>query len=174
MGESLTRYDAKASFLGLGATATRGLCVAPWTSLAVVGSFSRPFQRNSWGEWGYSIEEGLAFNTRPYNKKNNADNELTGSPLLFHFGASLYGELRLSSRFSLRADLAFRHVSNGATYRPNKGANMWQPTLALQYNLQHTSLRKGAMKSAIFEQCEQRDCDEIWDFLQIFPLFQPV
>ena len=123
----------------------------PGHLLALVGSFSRPLQRSTWGEWGYSIEEGFAFNTHPYNKKNNADNELTGSPLLFHFGASLYGELRLSSRFSLRADLAFRHVSNGATYRPNKGANMWQPTLALQYELQHTSLRKGAMKSGIFE-----------------------
>lgn len=124
----------------------------PGHLLALVGSFSRPLQRSTWGEWGYSIEEGVAFNTRPYNKKDNADNELTGSPLLFHFGASIYGELRLSSRFSLRADLAFRHVSNGATYRPNKGANMWQPTLALQYELQPTSLRKGAMKSGIFEQ----------------------
>lgn len=75
----------------------------PGHLLALVGSFSRPLQHCTWGEWGYSIEEGFTFNTRPYNKKNNADNELTGSPLLFHFGASIYGELRLSSRFSLRA-----------------------------------------------------------------------
>lgn len=143
----------------------------PGHLLALVGSFSRPFQRSSWGEWGYSIEEGLAFNTRPYNKKNNADNELTGSPLLFHFGASLYGELRLSSRFSLRADLAFRHVSNGATYRPNKGANMWQPTLALQYELQHTSLRKGAIKSAIFEHANKRNTMKSGIFFNSSPYF---
>lgn len=130
----------------------------PGHLLALVGSFSRPLQYCTWGEWGYSIEEGFAFNTRPYNKKDNADNELTGSPLLFHFGASIYGELRLSPRFSLRADLAFRHVSNGATYRPNKGANMWQPTLALQYELQHTSLRKGAMKSGIFSKSSPCFC----------------
>ncbi len=130
----------------------------PGHLLTLVGSFSRPLQRSTWGEWGYSIEEGVAFNTRPYNKKDNADNELTGSPLLFHFGASIYGELRLSPRFSLRADLAFRHVSNGATYRPNKGANMWQPTLALQYELQPTSLRKGAMKSGIFSKSSPCFC----------------
>ena len=139
--------------------------------LALVGSFSRPLQHCTWGEWGYSLEEGLAFNTRPYNKKNNADNELTGSPLLFHFGASLYGELRLSSRFSLRADLAFRHVSNGATYRPNKGANMWQPTLALQYELQHTSLRKGAMKSAVFEHANKRNTMKSGIFSKSSPYF---
>ena len=143
----------------------------PGHLLALVGSFSRPLQYCTWGEWGYSIEEGLAFNTRPYNKKNNADNELTGSPLLFHFGASLYGELRLSSRFSLRADLAFRHVSNGATYRPNKGANMWQPTLALQYELQHTSLRKGAMKSDVFEHANKRNTMKSGIFSKSSPYF---
>lgn len=119
----------------------------PGHLLAVVGSFSRPIQRGSWGEWGYSLEEGLAFNTHPYNKETNADNELTGSPLLFHFGASLYGEVCLSSRFSLRADLAFRHVSNGATHRPNKGANMFQPTVALLYTLSPDEGRKAPMKS---------------------------
>lgn len=143
----------------------------PGHLLALVGSFSRPLQRSTWGEWGYSIEEGFAFNTHPYNKKNNADNELTGSPLLFHFGASLYGELRLSSRFSLRVDLAFRHVSNGATYRPNKGANMWQPTLALQYELQHTSLKKGAMKSAIFEHANKRNTMKSGVFSKSSPNF---
>lgn len=39
MGESFTCYDAKASFLGLGATATRGLCLAPWTSFGTRRKF---------------------------------------------------------------------------------------------------------------------------------------
>jgi hypothetical protein len=141
----------------------------PGHLFALVGSFSRPFQRGSWGEWGYAIEEGLAFNTHPYNKKNNADNELTGSSLLFHFGASLYGELRLSSRISLRADLAFRHVSNGATYRPNKGANMWQPTLALQYELQPISFRKAAIKPNIFGQTGERNAVNSGIFSKLSP-----
>ena len=92
----------------------------PGHLLALVGSFSRPLQHCTWGEWGYSIEEGVAFNTRPYNKKNNADNELTGSPLLFILEPVFMENYVLSSRFSLRADLAFRHVSNGATYVPTK------------------------------------------------------
>lgn len=141
----------------------------PGHLLALVGSFSRPLQRRSWGEWGYSIEEGLAFNSRPYNKKDNIDNELTGSPLLIHFGASIYGELRLTSRFSLRADLAFRHVSNGATYRPNKGANMWQPTLALQYELQPTFFKKNAMKATTFNPTSERNAINVG----ISPKFSP-
>ena len=122
----------------------------PGHLFVVAGTFSRPFQHFRWGEWGYSLEEGVAFNTRPYRRENNADNELTGSPLLFHFGASLYGEVRLTSHFSLRADLAFRHVSNGATHRPNKGANMWQPTLALQYDLKPQPRHSSTMKSIFF------------------------
>lgn len=109
---------------------------------SLVGSFSRPLQRKTWGEWGYALEEGLAVSTRPYHRENNVDNELIGSPLLFHFGASVYGEVQLAARWKLRVDFAFRHVSNGATSRPNKGANMWLPTLAVQYDLSANNQQK--------------------------------
>ena len=107
--------------------------------VALYGSFSRPIQRFRRWDWGYALETGLAYNTRPYCRRNNIDNELTGSHLLFYFGTSLYATLRLNERWSARADLAFRHVSNGALNRPNKGANSFAPNLSLQYHLDETA-----------------------------------
>ncbi|RRD80894.1 acyloxyacyl hydrolase [Alloprevotella sp. OH1205_COT-284] len=105
------------------------------TLIALYGSFSRPVLRKGGRQLGYSLESGLAYNTRPYDRNGNIDNELTGSHLLFYFGATLYAACRLDERLSLRADLAFRHVSNGALDRPNKGSNALAPELTLQYDL---------------------------------------
>jgi len=108
---------------------------SPGVVFSLVGSFSRPLFRTGKWQMGYALEEGLAFCTRPYAKEHNIDNELTGGHWLIHFGASLYAARRLDKHWSLRGDLAFRHVSNGATYRPNKGLNAVLPTLSLQYDL---------------------------------------
>lgn len=107
--------------------------------IALYSSFSRPIRRNSRWNWGYSLETGVAYNTRPYARRDNIDNELTGSHFLFYFGAGLYGTVRLNNHWSARLDLAFRHVSNGATDRPNKGANSFAPNLTLQYDLDETA-----------------------------------
>ena len=97
--------------------------------------FSRPLHRSYRLSAGYALDAGLAYGTKPYNKHDNVDNELTGSRPLIYFGASLYASYRLTPRLSLRADLAFRHVSNGALDRPNKGANSISPSIAVQYDL---------------------------------------
>lgn len=102
---------------------------------SLFGSFSRPLLRSPRWQIGYALEEGLAYNTRPYRRADNVDNELTGSAWLIYFGASLYGSYQINTRWALRGDLAFRHVSNGATQRPNKGANWLAPTLSLHYRL---------------------------------------
>lgn len=106
---------------------------------ALYGSFSRPLQRYQRWNWGYSLETGLAYNSRPYSRRNNIDNELTGSHLLFYFGTGLYATLHLDEHWSARLDLGFRHVSNGAMDRPNKGANTFTPNLTLQYHLDETA-----------------------------------
>ena len=108
---------------------------SPGQVIALAVSFSRPLWRRGNWQMGYALEEGLAFCTRPYAKADNIDNELTGGHWLIHFGASLYGAKRLDRHWSVRGDLAFRHVSNGATYRPNKGLNAVLPTLTVQYDL---------------------------------------
>lgn len=112
---------------------------SPGHVIALAVSFSRPLWRCGSWQMGYALEEGLAFCTRPYAKADNIDNELTGGHWLIHFGASLYGAKRLDRHWSVRGDLAFRHVSNGATYRPNKGLNAVLPTLTVQYDLDESA-----------------------------------
>lgn len=112
--------------------------------VALYGSFSRPLLHCGRWRCGYSLEKGLAYNTRPYNRQNNIDNELTGSHLLIWFGATAYAAYRLDERWILRADLAFRHVSNGALDRPNKGANTLAPEITLQYDLDEPELVRSA------------------------------
>lgn len=102
---------------------------------SLYGQFSRPLWHHHKWTAGYALEEGLSWNTRPYNSYDNVDNELTGSALLIHFGASAWLSYQFAPRWTVRGDLAFRHVSNGATDRPNKGANWLAPTLTLQYAL---------------------------------------
>ena len=123
---------------------------SPGVVLSLVGSFSRPLLRTGKWQMGYALEEGLAFCTRPYAKEHNIDNELTGGHWLIHFGASLYAARRLDKHWSLRGDLAFRHVSNGATYRPNKGLNAVLPTLSLQYDLDGTGVPQVNVPKAAF------------------------
>ena len=123
---------------------------SPGVVFSLVGSFSRPLFRTGKWQMGYALEEGLAFCTQPYAKEHNIDNELTGGHWLIHFGASLYAARRLDKHWSLRGDLAFRHVSNGATYRPNKGLNAVLPTLSLQYDLDETGTPQVNVPKAAF------------------------
>ncbi len=102
---------------------------------ALYASFSRPLWRTERWELGYTLDAGGAYSLKPYDKEANVDNELVGSRPLIYFGASLYAAYRLSSQWRLRADLGFRHVSNGALDRPNKGANSFSPNVSLIYDL---------------------------------------
>ena len=107
----------------------------PGKVFSLMGTFSRPLCRFHRWQWGYTLEEGLAYCTRPYRMYDNVDNELTGSSVLIHFGASVYASFRWNRRWSIRGDLLLRHVSNGATQRPNKGLNAVFPLISLQYHL---------------------------------------
>lgn len=102
-------------------------------------SFSRPLLGGRLWHLGYTLEEGIGYNTRPYRRRDNIDNELTGSRLLIFFGASVYARWQWHPRWSLRGELAFRHYSNGAFTRPNKGVNYLSPQLAVLYHLDETA-----------------------------------
>lgn len=102
-------------------------------------SFSRPLLQGRTWKWGYTIEQGIGYNTRPYRRSDNIDNELTGSRLLIFFGASAYARWQWHPRWSLRGELAFRHYSNGAFTRPNKGINYLSPQLTLLYHFDETA-----------------------------------
>lgn len=103
--------------------------------LALYGAFRRdvvsagPFHLN------YLFENGVGWSTRPYDGHRNPNNELIGSRLSVYFGMGVGGRFRLSSQWEAGLDLRFRHFSNGALNRPNKGVNTVGASVGLRYYL---------------------------------------
>lgn len=102
-------------------------------TLSVYGTFTRAIYRNRKWETSYALSGGIGFNTQWYDKANNIDNELIGTPILIYFGAGLFQTYRFSQSWGVRAGIEFVHHSNGALYRPNKGSNTIGPSLGLVY-----------------------------------------
>ncbi len=106
----------------------RGLPDATYDSnlglkLAAYAAFHRDLLRA--GKWraGYILENGVGYCSHPYDAHTNADNHFTGAHAAIYVGLGLYGGLQLTPRWNLGLDLYFKHFSNGALARPNKGVN---------------------------------------------------
>lgn len=102
-------------------------------SVALFGTFERPLFRNKHFEAEMDISIGLACSNTIYNKENNIDNELIGSHLLIYFGMGAHVTWMFTQKVGLKAGVDYWHVSNGALDRPNKGANVLGPSIALVY-----------------------------------------
>lgn len=85
--------------------------------------FRRDIYRNRKWSFGYALENGLAYCSRPYEKADNVDNDLIGQHLSLYFGFGLYASYRIVPEVEVSIGSEYKHVSNGATDRPNKGAN---------------------------------------------------
>lgn len=72
---------------------------------------------------GYTLAMGLGISTSPYNPHNNADNEFIGSRFSMYIGLDAYLTHHLNPTTDIGLGLEFKHYSNGALDRPNKGAN---------------------------------------------------
>lgn len=93
------------------------------TVVGLYGAFNRRMFNIGNFSMDYALENGLAYGSRPYNPVNNVDNELIGSSFLFYFGAGLYMNYLIGGHLELSIGTEFKHFSNGALDRPNKGAN---------------------------------------------------
>lgn len=85
---------------------------------------------------GFDLDNGIAFVTHPYNKRNNADNELFGSTYAIYVNMGFLAKYQISPQWALGAGIDFKHYSNGTLDRPNKGSNTLGLTLSLDYSLQ--------------------------------------
>ncbi len=102
-------------------------------SLSLYGSFARPLYRNRKWEVDYAFLFGVGYCAHDYDPADNVDNELIGSHWLVFFGAGLHASYRVAPAWGVKAGLEYWHLSNGALYRPNKGANFFGPSFALVY-----------------------------------------
>lgn len=91
---------------------------------------SRPSQRTS-----FSIEPsfGLTYNLVPYDELTNPVNTAIGARVAVYFNV----EFRLTHKWTREVDLIygidFTHFSNGSTFQPNSGLNLYGITLGMSY-----------------------------------------
>lgn len=87
------------------------------------GAFRRDLVSTSCFRLNYVLENGVGWSTRPYDGLQNPDNELIGAPFSVYFGMGVGGTFCIGKQWELSLGVNFRHFSNGAFDRPNKGSN---------------------------------------------------
>ena len=98
-------------------------------SIITYFAFKRHLVQDNGFSVGYAVENGVSFNTKPYNKWNNVDNEFLGSRFSVYVGLGLYASYQFKNNIRTELGLDFKHLSNGSLDKPNKGANFFGVTL---------------------------------------------
>ena len=119
-------------------------------AVTLYGSFARPIFRTRHWQMDYVMRIGFSYSSLIYNKKDNIDNEFIGSHINIFFGAALLASWRFADEWALQGGLEFRHHSNGALRRPNKGENAVGPTIGLAYMPPVIGNRQQAQHAAPF------------------------
>lgn len=117
--------------------------------LAVYAAFSRDLFRSKRFSLYYRFENGLGWCSRPYDGFTNEDNEFVGSPLSIYFGFGLYAGYRVAQQWELTLGGEFKHFSNGALDRPNKGINTAGASIGAKYYIQpDEAVRNAGIRSS--------------------------
>jgi hypothetical protein len=105
------------------------------TPVAAYGILEGPIHRwkNAQLDWGFHF--GVAMGWNPQNRETNPYNVLLGSKLSLYAHLGIVYHQSLGKRFGLEGSLGFSHASNGALKMPNFGINLFDPRVALTYNL---------------------------------------
>lgn len=114
--------------------------------------FRRDIYRNRRWAYGYGLYNGISLSSRTYEGENNVDDDLVGQHLSVYFGLDLFASYRITPRDELSLQFGYKHVSNGATDRPNKGAN----TYGLAVRARHDLNRPDADKGMTFDERQAR------------------
>ena len=109
---------------------------------AYVG-FRRDIYRNRRWAFSYSIENGLSLSSRTYEASNNVDNDYIGQHISMFFDFGLYAAYRIAPAVEVGLGFEFKHVSNAATDRPNKGTNNYGLTMRAKCDLNRPAEDKG-------------------------------
>jgi lipid A 3-O-deacylase PagL len=77
---------------------------------------------------------GLTYNLNPFDEEENPLNDAIGAKLAVYFNISFGGDYRLNRELDLIYGIDFTHFSNGRTYTPNYGLDMFGINLGMRYN----------------------------------------
>lgn len=105
--------------------------------------FHRPLLSTRAFSLGYSVEFGPAFMNHWFDPVENPKNNLYSGPLTMHSKLGIYALFNLSDRFSIGAEMAFRHNSTGRLYVPNEGLNSYSMAVSARYAVGDRVLHPG-------------------------------
>lgn len=77
---------------------------------------------------------GVVFNIKPYDPEINALNDALGSSFGAFVGLSLGSILMINNKIDFLSGFNFTHFSNGRTFNPNYGLNMFGVNAGVRYN----------------------------------------
>ncbi|WP_299163137.1 acyloxyacyl hydrolase [uncultured Tenacibaculum sp.] len=84
----------------------------------------------------FSVEPavGIAYNFNAFDPESNPLNDAIGAKAAVYFSLDFGGRYQLTRELDFKYGIDFTHFSNGRTYSPNYGLNMFGINLGLRYN----------------------------------------
>jgi hypothetical protein len=84
---------------------------------------------------------GLSYDLKPYDQESNNLNDAIGSRFNVYFNINLGAQYRLNREMDLLYGIDLTHFSNGRTFRPNAGLNMFGFNVGFRYHFNATQNR---------------------------------
>jgi len=108
------------------------------------GYLSKALVRTPRHDVSFRLGAGLAYLTNPYDQQRNHKNTIASSALNATLQLRLEYDYALAPHVGLLVGLGLNHFSNGATSKPNFGANLPTLVLGLNYHQQRPAARGNA------------------------------
>jgi hypothetical protein len=96
--------------------------------------FGAPMARFGKFRLNTDVELGLSYDFNPYDPETNSEQNLIGASTNLHSNFTLAIYYKLSERIDLSLGASFLHFSNGRSFTPQKGVNLFGLNLSSSYN----------------------------------------
>jgi len=100
----------------------------------VYGFVQLPFLWRPKHHFNGEMAAGLTYDLVSYNATTNPNNDAIGSSVAVYFNAQIGGDIVISKAFDLTYGADLTHFSNGRTFTPNYGINIFSVNAGLRYN----------------------------------------
>jgi hypothetical protein len=125
------QYGLGVSVFGLGGEVVDSLLGRP---SSIYFYFGAPIWRFKTSRINADLEIGLATDFKPYNADTNPYQNYIGAKTNLHFNMTIAYYLAISQRMDLSLGVSMMHFSNGRTFTPQKGINLFGVNLSTAYN----------------------------------------
>lgn len=103
--------------------------------MALYGFFGIPIFRLKKLEMYTELQLGAAFNPTHYDSLSNPMNIAIGSFFTLYVDVGLNVVYPITKKLDLGIGISFTHLSNGGLERPNRGLNLFAPSIELKYHI---------------------------------------